>query len=56
MTYSCMKRSTRTQSVIKFVSTLCHICDNLDSHNGVAEDSHLLGCDTVSPGERFLTF
>ena len=48
MTYSYMKRSTRTETVVKFVSTLCPICDILDSHNGVAEDSHLLRCDIVS--------
>ena len=32
------------------------VCGRWGSHNSVAEDSGLLGCDSVSLGEQFLVF
>ena len=44
-------RTVRLQTLV-VVSRLLRVCEMLASHKGIAEDSSLLGCDTVSFGEH----
>jgi len=46
---------THITCLVETLSCFVPVCDVLGSHSGRAENSGLLGCDTVVIGEQFRT-